>query len=57
MNKLTTLLSKVSLIKIEKYCSLFIYYILPIIVIITLISATQTTGNIGFSRQETRGNL
>jgi len=56
MNKLTTLLSKASLAKIEKHCSLFIYYILPVIVIITLISAASTTGNVGFSRQEFRGN-
>lgn len=56
MNKLTTLLSKASLAKIEKHCSLFIYYILPVIVIITLISAASTTGNAGFSRQEFRGN-
>jgi len=56
MNKLTTLLSKESLAKAEKHCSLFIYYILPAIVIITLISASSTTGNVGFLRQEIRGN-
>lgn len=56
MNKLTTLLSKVSLAKVEKYITLFIYYILPVIVIITLISAMLTTSNVWFSRQEFRGN-
>lgn len=56
MNKLTTLLSKLSLAKVEKYITLFIYYILPVIVIITLISAMLTTSNVWFSRQEFRGN-
>lgn len=56
MKKLTTLLSKESLSKVEKYVTLFIYYILPVIVIITLISAMTASTNIGFSRQAIRGN-
>lgn len=56
MNKLTTLLSKASFEKIEKYITIFIYYILPTIVVITLISATTTKSNIGFSQQEFRGS-
>lgn len=57
MNKLTTLLSKESLSKVEKYVTLFIYYILPVIVLITLISAMANSNNVGFSRQEIWRNL
>ncbi len=56
MNKNTPLLPKDIINKGEKYITLWIYYLLPIIIIVTLISATLTTNNIGFSWQEFRGN-
>jgi len=57
MKSLTTLLSKEKLAKFEKIISFGIYYILPVIAIITLISAMTNTNNLWFSRQEWRWNL
>lgn len=57
MKPLTTLLSKDNITKAEKKITFGIYYILPIITIITLIFAGTATSNIGFSRQESRWNI
>lgn len=57
MKRTTPLLHKDLLTKIEKYISLFIYYILPIIIVIALISAIFATNNIMFSREPKLANL
>ncbi|HCB51701.1 TPA: hypothetical protein DEP21_03965 [Patescibacteria group bacterium] len=56
MNKLLDLFTREKLAKIEEGATLFIYYILPVIVLLTIIPAMVRTDNIGFLRQESRGN-
>lgn len=55
MNRLLSLFSREQLSKIENIVTLFIYYGLPGIVVITLISAMINGQNPGYSRQEWRG--